>query len=148
MTVVGCDGVAGGTVRELWVDRSEPQIRYLEVATGSGRGKPCLVPMTLAIVHGDRRQVAVSSVTGAQFAGAPTLQERRPDHQARGGQDQRLLRGGHLYATPDRARAAAVSEDDRHRPGLPGAAARGRAPAVAGLARLAGAGRAAPSMAA
>ncbi len=31
MRVVGCDGKTGGTVVELWVDKSEPQIRYLEL---------------------------------------------------------------------------------------------------------------------
>jgi photosynthetic reaction center H subunit len=32
MTVVGADGEVGGTVKDIWVDRGEPQIRYLEVA--------------------------------------------------------------------------------------------------------------------
>jgi photosynthetic reaction center H subunit len=102
MTVVGCDGVAGGTVRELWIDRAEPQIRYLEVATGSGRGKPALVPMTLAIVHGDRRQVVLSSVTGAQIAGAPKLKSADQITKLEEDKVSAYFASGHLYATPDR----------------------------------------------
>jgi photosynthetic reaction center H subunit len=102
MTVVGCDGVAGGTVRELWIDRAEPQIRYLEVATGSGRGKPALVPMTLAMVHGDRRQVVLSSVTGAQIAGAPKLKSADQITKLEEDKVSAYFASGHLYATPDR----------------------------------------------
>ncbi|MEM1410417.1 MAG: photosynthetic reaction center subunit H, partial [Pseudomonadota bacterium] len=35
LSVVGADGETGGTVVDLWVDRSEAIIRYLEVNTGS-----------------------------------------------------------------------------------------------------------------
>ena len=34
MPVIGADGKVAGTVTELWVDRAEPQIRYLEVEAG------------------------------------------------------------------------------------------------------------------
>jgi photosynthetic reaction center H subunit len=32
LSVLGADGELGGTVTDIWVDRGEPQIRYLEVA--------------------------------------------------------------------------------------------------------------------
>jgi photosynthetic reaction center H subunit len=102
MAVIGCDGKLGGTVQELWVDRAEPQIRYLEVGVAGGSGKSVLVPMTLARVHGDRRQVKVSSVTAAQFADAPTL--KNPDQVTKLEEDRicGYFAGGHVYATPAR----------------------------------------------
>ena len=36
MPVIGADGEVGGTVRDLWVDRSEALFRYLEVEVRSG----------------------------------------------------------------------------------------------------------------
>ncbi len=43
LPVRGMDGVVGGTVVDLWVDRSEPGLRYLEMEiTGGGRR---LIPM-------------------------------------------------------------------------------------------------------
>ncbi len=103
MTVLGADGEIGGTVRDIWVDRSEPQIRYLEVATGpKGDGTRVLLPITMAVVDGRRRQVAVGSILGSQFARVPAL-----------GNDDRVTRleedrisayyaGGYLYAEPAR----------------------------------------------
>src|SRR5262249_30328087 len=35
MAVAGADGQTAGKVAELWIDRSEPQIRYLEVTIGA-----------------------------------------------------------------------------------------------------------------
>jgi photosynthetic reaction center H subunit len=40
MTVVGADGEVGGTVKDVWVDRGEPQIRYLEVALPAAGPEP------------------------------------------------------------------------------------------------------------
>ncbi len=58
--------------------------------------------MTLAVVHGDKRRVEVSSVTGAQFAGAPTL--KNADQVTKLEEDRicGYFASGHLYATPDR----------------------------------------------
>ena len=102
MAVVGCDGAVGGTVKELWIDRAEPQIRYLEVATGGARAKTVLVPMTLAIVHGDRRQVVLASVTGAQIAGAPKIKSSEQITKLEEDKVSAYFASGHLYATPDR----------------------------------------------
>jgi photosynthetic reaction center H subunit len=37
MSVIGADGAVAGTVSDIWVDRAEHVIRYLEVDTGSKR---------------------------------------------------------------------------------------------------------------
>jgi photosynthetic reaction center H subunit len=102
MTVVGCDGKAGGTVKDLWIDCAEPQIRYLEVATGGEGAKPVLVSMTLAIVHADMRKVVVSSVTGAQIAGAPKPKSGDQITKLEEDKVTAYFASGHLYATPDR----------------------------------------------
>jgi hypothetical protein len=39
--VVGCDGAVAGSVAELWVDKSEPQVRYLE----------CSLPRRERVLH-------------------------------------------------------------------------------------------------
>ena len=36
MEVVAADGYVAGDVREVWVDRSEPAVRYLEVEISAG----------------------------------------------------------------------------------------------------------------
>jgi photosynthetic reaction center H subunit len=102
MAVIGCDGKLGGTVQEVWVDRAEPQIRYLEVAVAGGGGKSVLLPMTLARVHRAKRNIEVNSVTGGQFAGAPTL--KNPDQVTKLEEDKitAYFASGHLYATPER----------------------------------------------
>ncbi len=102
MTVVGCDGKAGGTVKELWIDRAEPQIRYLEVATGGAGATSVLVPMTLAVVHADRRKVVLASVTGAQVAGAPQLKSGEQITKLEEDKICAYFASGHLYATPGR----------------------------------------------
>lgn len=39
LDVRGMDGIVGGTVVDLWVDRSEPGLRYLEVEVEGGVGR-------------------------------------------------------------------------------------------------------------
>jgi photosynthetic reaction center H subunit len=102
MTVIGCDGQPGGKVKELWIDRAEPQIRYLEIATGGPRAKTVLVPMTLAVVHGDKRRVVVSSVTGAQVAGAPKIKSGDQITKLEEDKISAYFASGNLYATPER----------------------------------------------
>jgi photosynthetic reaction center H subunit len=40
MTVLGADGEVGGTIKDVWIDRAEPQIRYLEVALAAINPQP------------------------------------------------------------------------------------------------------------
>lgn len=104
MTVFGADGKAAGTVADLWVDRAEHVIRYLEV-TGAPGGGSVLVPMPLARIRGTRlagRSVRVKSILAAQFAGAPRT--RSPDSVTFLEEDRigAYFAGGHLYATRQR----------------------------------------------
>ncbi len=99
MKVVGLDYEVAGTVSEIWADRSELIIRYLEVDAG---GRSVLVPMTLCSVHGSRGEVEVDSVRAAHFAKAPTIVG--PDQVTLLEEDKivAFFAGGHLYGSPDR----------------------------------------------
>jgi photosynthetic reaction center H subunit len=104
MPVVGADGALGGMVRDIWIDRAEVLIRYLEVETPTASGaRRVLLPMTFAKVDGRRHRVKVNSITGTQFAGVPGL--RNPDRVTFREEDQiaAYYGGGTLYATPARA---------------------------------------------
>ena len=103
MTVVGADGESGGIARDLWVDRSEPQFRYLEVEVNSAGGtRRVLVPMLLVRVDGRRRRVTVKSVLGRHFADAPGL--ANPDQVTLREEDRvcAYFGSGNLYALPSR----------------------------------------------
>lgn len=102
MEVFGADRMLAGTVRDVWVDRTEPQIRYLEVeVTGPQGPRNVLLPMTLATIN-RRRQVFVSSILAAQFADVPGL--ANPDVVTKREEDRisAYYAGGKLYATPSR----------------------------------------------
>ncbi len=100
MEVVGADGVVGGVVSDLWIDRGEVVIRYLEVTLAAGAS--VLVPMPLAQVDARRRRVVVRSVLGSQFAYAPMLAD--PDQVTLREEDQiaAYFASGNLYAEPSR----------------------------------------------
>jgi photosynthetic reaction center H subunit len=68
MSVIGADGAVAGTVTDLWVDRAEHVIRYLEVDTG---GKKILAPMAMSKIMGRQQQVEIDAINAADFAAAP-----------------------------------------------------------------------------
>jgi photosynthetic reaction center H subunit len=103
MKVVGADGVVAGTVSDVWVDRSEVIVRYLEVDLG---GKPpvrVLLPMTFSDIKGRRGTVKVEAILGSQFGAVPKL--AMPDQVTLLEEDRicAYYDGGTLYATPLRS---------------------------------------------
>jgi photosynthetic reaction center H subunit len=99
MPVLGADRQVGGTVRDLWVDRSEMLFRYLEVEVAGGRS--VLLPMNFAKVND--RNVAVRSILGGQFAGVPGT--KHPE-QVTLLEEEKIMAyygAGTLYATADRS---------------------------------------------
>lgn len=117
MPVVGADGQTGGVVTDIWVDRSEPQVRYLEVkvqggASVAGEGaegdaesaseRTVLLPIGFSRVDGYHKRVKVASILGSQFADVPTLQN--PDQVTQLEEDKisAYYGGGHLYANAER----------------------------------------------
>lgn len=104
MTVIALDRAAAGTVVDIWVDRSEPQIRYLEVETSSAAGpRRALLPIHYCRIDGKTGTVKVSSILSTQFADVPALS--KPDRITAREEDRIVAYygGGTLYATPQRA---------------------------------------------
>ena len=101
MSVVGADGVAAGTVADIWVDTPEHMIRYLEVDVGGG--KRALFPFFLTVVDGDARKITVQSLMSHQFANAPGLSD--PNQVTRLEEEKIFgyFGAGTLYAAPSRS---------------------------------------------
>lgn len=101
MRVIGADGIAAGTVSDVWVDRSEVIIRYLQVdVDGLASTGPILLPMNFSLIDGKRRQVKVEAILASQFADVPVL--KSPDQVTLREEDMvcAYYGGGTLYATP------------------------------------------------
>jgi photosynthetic reaction center H subunit len=98
-SVVAGDGQVAGTVVDLWVDRSEPQVRYFEAEIAGGRR--ALIPAGFAKVDG-AGTVRVVSILAAQFARVPAL--ANPDRVTLLEEDKicAYYGGGTLYAEPER----------------------------------------------
>jgi photosynthetic reaction center H subunit len=125
MPVLGADGVVAGKVSDIWVDRSEAMIRYLEVEVGQ---RKVLLPITFAeikrtqdagampglewffsiIMPGPKRaandgRVIVDAVLAKHFTDVPATASS--DHITRREEDRvcAYYGGGLLYATKERA---------------------------------------------
>jgi photosynthetic reaction center H subunit len=103
-TVVGADGVVAGSIVDAWIDRSEAQLRYIEVAlTAPLPARTVLMPSGYASLSRKKREAHVYALLGAQFGDVPGL--RKPDTVSLREEDRisAYFAGGLLYATPDRA---------------------------------------------
>ncbi len=101
MKVIGADGVVAGEVSDVWIDRGEVLIRYIEVKLPDGR--PVLAPMPLCKVKKSTRTIEVGAILGGQFAKVPALAS--PD-QITFDEEERVAAffgAGLLYATSRRA---------------------------------------------
>jgi len=108
MTVYGGDGKPAGKVTDLWVDRSEALIRYLELEVGEApMQKRVLLPMPFAKINNWRRRVDVDAIFAHHFAGVPAT--KSPDSVTRLEEDRiaGYYGGGKLYATPARTESLA-----------------------------------------
>ena len=101
MEVVAADGIVAGKVKEIWVDRAEPQIRYLEVLL-AGPGRTVLLPITYARISKRKRRINVVSILARHFAQVPGIAS--PDQVTLLEEDRitAYYAGGHLYAEPSR----------------------------------------------
>jgi photosynthetic reaction center H subunit len=102
MSVYGDDGVAGGIVTDIWVDRSEPQARYLEVQP-TGSEHRTLVPIALTKVNASGRRVTVQSILGSQFAQAPGLTSLDRVTLREEDRHSAYFASGNLFATAQRS---------------------------------------------
>jgi photosynthetic reaction center H subunit len=101
MPVLGGDGLQAGVVFDVWVDRAEPQIRYLEVMLAAS-GRQVLVPGAFVRFDTSERCVRVRSILLAQFNAVPDIAS--PDQVTLLEEDRisAYYAGGTLYAEPSR----------------------------------------------
>lgn len=104
MPVIAGDHKIAGKVTDVWVDRAEALIRYLEVEVAGlpEGGRHVLVPMTMAMVNATRGAVIVRSIFARHFADVPVTAS--PDQVTKREEDRIVayFAGGTLYASPDR----------------------------------------------
>jgi photosynthetic reaction center H subunit len=99
MTVVGGDANVAGTVREVWVDKAEYIIRYLEVEVPVANGsRTVMLPLNFTTMDANRKRIHVKSIFASQFGGVPGL--RNPDQVTLLEEDKIMgyFGGGTLYA--------------------------------------------------
>lgn len=101
--VLGGDNREAGTITDVWVDRSETIIRYLEMTTGGGR--KALIPMTFARIHKRREDVVVDAILANHFANVPALANADQITMLEEEKVCAYYGAGTLYATPQRAEA-------------------------------------------
>ena len=99
LPVVGLDGGVAGTVRDLWVDRAEHVIRYLDVALNDGGTATLPMPM----VRVSRGKVVTDAVTAGQFVNCPQLKSPVQITLLEEEKVQAYFGAGYLWATPDRS---------------------------------------------
>jgi photosynthetic reaction center H subunit len=103
MTVIGCDGQSAGAIGDVWVDRSEVIVRYLEVAlAGLAEPRSVLLPMTFAVVDTARRRIVVDALTASQFLEAPATASANQVTLREEDRITAYYAGGVLYAKPSR----------------------------------------------
>ena len=94
--VVGADGGVAGTVTDLWIDRADRLVRYLQLEDG------VLAPITMAKVDRRRRRVVVDALNAAQFDGVPRLAAAGEITLYEEERVQAWFGGGYLYASAGR----------------------------------------------
>jgi len=101
MTVVDCHGDAAGTVRELWLDRSEMLFRYLEVEVPAAAGtRRVLLPVNFSRITRDG--VAVHAILASQFADVPAIKAANRVTLLEEERITAYYGAGLLYAEPQR----------------------------------------------
>ena len=106
LPVYAVDGEVAGTIVDIWVDRSEPQVRYYTVRLAAGEDR-VLVPTSQVqwpnFGWWGTDHVTVKAITAAQFRGVPRT--KFPDRITLLEEDRIMAYygGGFLYATPERS---------------------------------------------
>jgi photosynthetic reaction center H subunit len=102
--VIGADGQTAGTIVDVWVDRAEMMVRYLEVELEGDEGAGTrLIPIPVLLVRGPSRTVEVSALEASQFALVPTLESATQVTVLEEEKISAFYAGGYLYAHPKRA---------------------------------------------
>jgi photosynthetic reaction center H subunit len=100
--VVATDGETAGKVKEIWVDRADVMVRYLEVELSAADAGTRLLPITMLRLQSETKRVEVASIRAAHFASVPTL---RNADRVTVLEEERICAfyaGGRRYAEPKR----------------------------------------------
>lgn len=100
MPVWGADGAEGGTITDVWVDRSEAIARYYEVEIAGG--DHVLLPVTMARLNKREGFVGVKSILGAHFQDVPRTKSMDQVTHLEEDKICAYYGGGTLYATANR----------------------------------------------
>lgn len=98
--VLGADREKGGTVKDLWIDRADQMVRYLEVELALG--ETVLLPMQAARLNSGKQRIEVASIMGEQFTRVPKISN---PEQITAAEEERVwayYAGGRMYAHPSR----------------------------------------------
>ncbi len=103
MTVVGADGVPAGRVTDLWVDRAEPTLRYLQVELEGDADAPVLLPMGYCRIRRREGEVRVKAIKAEHFRDVPRTKASDQITLLEEDKIVAYFAGGYLYADPSRA---------------------------------------------
>jgi len=101
MPVVAGDGIAVGTVSDMWVDAPEQLVRYLEIALDADHGGGTrLVPMQFCRIWGGK--VKINAIFAKHFADVPVIKSATQVTLLEEEKISAYYGGGILYASQDR----------------------------------------------
>jgi photosynthetic reaction center H subunit len=101
MAVMGADKEIAGKVSDIWVDRSEFVIRYVEVALNGG-GRTVMLPINFASIDKAGRTMTVDAILARHFTGVPAIKTADKVTLLEEDKIAAYYGAGTLYATPDR----------------------------------------------
>lgn len=100
--VVAADGKVAGVIKDLWVDRADVMVRYLEVELPGEQAGSRLLPITMLRLLREPKKVEVFAVRAEHFASVPTLKEADRITLLEEERICAFYAGGRLYAEPKR----------------------------------------------
>lgn len=106
--VLGADGAVAGTITDIWVDRADLLVRYLELDLAAAKGsdatepKARLVPIQMLSLDEGKKAVRVKALRAEQFALVPTTKERDQITLFEEERVSAFYAGGWFYADPSR----------------------------------------------
>ena len=98
LPIVAQDGEVAGVVSDMWIDKPEQLVRYLEVSLNGGGSR--LIPMQIVRIKRDR--VSVLSIQSKHFANVPSLASATQVTLLEEEKICAYYAGGKLYATETR----------------------------------------------
>lgn len=100
-SVYGGDKKKAGVVEDIWVDRSEPQVRYYQVRLDGGDS--VLLPVGYAKIRKSAQRIDVKSIFAAHFADVPRPKAKDRITLLEEDKVVAYYAGGTLYADPRRS---------------------------------------------